>query len=87
MSVRSPYHWKRSGDYTCISPDMLCWYNARFPPGRKVRILCYRKGLETIRGILGTVIYVDTWGTIYVAGNDGQEYDIKYMVDSCVPVE
>ena len=81
--TRSP-----SGDYNgSLSPDMLDWYRKQYKSGTKVEILCYRRREKILRGIIGTVIYVDSLGTIHVQGTDGKAYDVKYMIDSCKPIE
>ena len=86
MSERNPH--RRNGDYNgSISSDMLTWYRKRFCSGTNVEILYYRRRDKIIRGIRGTVIYVDSQGTIHVQGRDGNPYDIKYMIDSCKVIE
>ena len=83
---RTPH--SRGGDYNgSISPDMLYWYKNRYKSGTKVEILYYRRRDKIIRGIVGTVIYVDSLGTIHIQGRDGNKYDVKYMIDSCKPIE
>ena len=81
--TRSP-----EGDYNgSLSPTMLKWYRTQYKSGTKVEILYYRRRDKIMRGMTGTVIYVDSLGTIHVQGNDGNPYDIKYMIDSCKPIE
>ena len=56
---------------------------ARFAPGTRVRILQMDDVLAPPRGTLGTVIAVDSLGTVHVSWDCGSSLGVAYGVDSC----
>lgn len=56
---------------------------ARFAPGTRVRLGRMEDAQAPPAGSLGTVIAVDSLGTIHVAWDCGSSLGVAYGVDSC----
>lgn len=72
-----------------ISKEMLQNLRERFPKGTRVELVSMDDPYNTklVPGCRGTVIAVDSIGTIHVSWDCGSSLGVVYGVDSCRKVE
>ena len=72
-----------------ISKEMLQNLRERFPKGTRVELVSMDDPYNTklVLGCRGTVIAVDSIGTIHVSWDCGSSLGVVYGVDSCRKVE
>ena len=70
-------------DFRTPSAAIVESLQARFAPGTRVRLGWMDDAQAPPAGSLGTVIAVDSLGTIHVSRDCGSSLGVAYGVDSC----
>ena len=70
-------------DFRTPSADLVAWLQAIYTPGTRVRLVRMEDSCAPPAGSLGTVIAVDSLGTIQVSWDCGSSLGVAYGVDRC----